>query len=131
MTELHPCPGCRRHVRDERCPFCGVTPTRREPIDLGIGRVSRAVVFASATLAAAGACGGAKHKPASDEMGEPRHHGGGGCTEPDQKQIDELEKKKADAKTDEEKAEIDKQLDEARQPQCMPYGAPPARRRIV
>jgi hypothetical protein len=130
MSELHPCRSCRRHVRDDRCPFCGATPARREPIDLGIGRVSRAVVFASATLVAAGACGG-KARPASDEVSQPRHAGGGGCVPPDQMRIDELEKKKADAKTDEEKAAIEQELQKARQPQCMPYGAPPARRRIV
>jgi hypothetical protein len=136
MIELAPCPACRRHVRGLTCPFCGATTNRRAPIDLGAGRVSRAIVFASATLTAAGCAHHAK--PASDETGEDYHHGGGGCTDPDQTRIDQLEAQKKEAQKlpdgPEKKSalrDLDEQLREARMPQCMPYGAPPARRRVV
>lgn len=110
-------------------------PTRAR-LDLGTGRIARAIVFASTTLAAT-ATGCAHRQKAADEMGEPRH-GGGGCVDPDPKQIAELEQQKAEIDKQPDSAEknaaehdIDEKLREARMPQCMPYGAPPARRRIV
>lgn len=136
MIELHPCPSCHRHVRGSACPFCGARATRREPIDLGVGRVSRAIVFASATLTAASSC--AHHAKPNDEMGEERHAGGGGCLPPDEERIKQLEAQKAEvdkqppsAEKDASERDLDEQLREARMPQCMPYGAPPARRRVV
>jgi hypothetical protein len=85
-------------------------------------------VFASVTLATA-ACGGkAKH---ADTMEQEQHHGGGGCSDPDPKRIEDLEKRKAEATSDEEKQAIDEELQRARMPVCMPYGAPPVRRRHV
>jgi len=135
MTELHPCPACKRHVRGESCPFCGTHTARGEPIDLGIGRVSRAIVFASATLAAT-SC--AHKQKASDEMGEERHHGGNGCIPPDEEKVKQLEARKAEVDKEPDSAdkeaqerELDEELRSARQPNCAPYGAPPARRRIV
>ncbi|HTL34255.1 MAG TPA: hypothetical protein VL326_14095 [Kofleriaceae bacterium] len=138
MSELSPCPACRRHVRGASCPFCGEGTPRRPPIDLGAGRVSRAIVFASATLAASTGCAHRQH--ASDGEGletQERHAGGGGCFT-DEQRIAELEKEKAevDKEPDSEdkqirEQELDRKLKEARTPQCMPYGAPPARRRVV
>ena len=136
MSELSPCPRCHRHVREAICPFCSAPTVRREPIAT-FGKMSRAMVFASATLTATG-CGHAQRKPAADEMGEERHHGGGGCMDPDPQPIAELEHKKAEIEKerdgpqkDAELQQVDEELQRARQPQCMPYGAPPARRRIV
>ena len=52
MIELRPCPACRRHVADEvACPFCGATRAPAAPHRIPAGRLSRAAVFASATLA--------------------------------------------------------------------------------
>lgn len=92
------------------------------------GRASRAMVFGAALTAAA--CGGT-HKPAHESAGEETHHGGGGCVEPDRDEIARLEKAEAAAKTEEEKQALDQELQRARQPVCMPYGAPPQRRRVV
>ena len=62
MTQLVPCPTCRRHVstREMTCPFCAhaLPPARAQHIVL-LGRVSRAAVF-SAALAA---CSDDKPKP--------------------------------------------------------------------
>ncbi len=128
---LAPCPACRRHVVGGACPFCGTAVLAAAPAASPLGRVSRAMVM-SAALVGVGAPGCAhKQKPPADEMGEERHHGGGGCIDPDPAKIEELEKRKAAAETDEDKAIIERQLQEARQPMCAPYGAPPSRRRVV
>jgi len=49
---LAPCPGCRRHVADEAaCPFCGIALAPQRPSRaVAPGRLSRAAVFAGATL---------------------------------------------------------------------------------
>jgi hypothetical protein len=125
MTELHPCPACKRHVRGDACPFCGVQSTRREPIDLGMGRVSRAIVFASATLAVTASC--AHRQKGVDDQGEERR--GGPCIPPDEQKVAELEKRKAElAKHPDENLEEQRRVEEdlraARAPNCAPYGAP-------
>jgi hypothetical protein len=130
MSELQPCPSCRRHVAERVCRFCGheVVPATRE---LPTGRMSRAAVFASAL--AIGACGGTK-KPAQDPAhveDDERHVQNHPCIEPDPARITELEKQRDEAKTDEERKALEQKLQTAREPVCMPYGAPPARRRIV
>lgn len=52
MIELRPCPACHRHVADEvACPFCGAAREPAAPHRIPAGRLSRAAVFASATLA--------------------------------------------------------------------------------
>src|SRR5688572_21457303 len=64
MTELHPCPHCRRHVRRDEttCPFCAQALAAPAPSPgLPAGRLTRAAVFAGATLAAT-ACGSGKPK---------------------------------------------------------------------
>lgn len=52
MTELAPCPRCKRHVavRETACPFCDApnTSSASPPVML-VGRWSRAAIFASAT----------------------------------------------------------------------------------
>src|SRR5690348_1838796 len=99
--ELQPCPGCRRHVAEAACPFCGAAVERGERGAL-FGRLSRAAVFASATLIA---CGGGKKttREPDDEAQTPpkkqvpeRHHP---CSHGDPDKIAELEKKKSEAKT--------------------------------
>ena len=136
MSEYSPCPSCRRHVKDALCPFCGAGTTRREPIAT-LGTMSRAMVFASATLAAA-ACGGSQ-KPKADnneegrnslEEYEERNNQNHPCRV-NEYRVNEAQKKVDAAKTPEEKQAAENELAEARQPVCAPYGAPPARRRVV
>jgi hypothetical protein len=121
MPDLRPCTACQRHVelRETACPFCSAALQPAEPRSPFAGKITRAAVFASATLAAvgAGACGGSKKpdtntntntvvQPARDDAGvadaaeappvlEERHHSRNPNNTP------------------------------------MPYGAPPARRRVV
>ena len=92
------------------------------------------MVFAGAALATTTAACGGKAKSAATTKGqneESRNHGGGGCVEPDPTKAEALEKQKAEAQTDEEKARLDAEIVQAKQPVCMPYGAPPRRRRVV
>jgi hypothetical protein len=97
--------------------------------------MSRAAVFASAL--AIGACGGGAKKAQEPEQTQDdperfmNQRRGGPCVVRDPAKVTELEKQLAEAKTDEEKREIQNQLNEARAPICAPYGAPPARRRVV
>jgi hypothetical protein len=62
MTELAPCPSCRRHVRlsETLCPFCSAgLPTRERATSAATprARLSRAALFAAgATLMGAAAC---------------------------------------------------------------------------
>ena len=93
------------------------------------------MVFAAATLATS--CG-PKPKPAQpvetnevDEETMERESQNHPCTDPNPEDVKRFEQKLADAKTEEEKQQAQRDLDEARQPVCAPYGAPPARRRIV
>jgi hypothetical protein len=48
---LRPCPSCRRHVREDQCPFCGASLPPAVRLPAVAGRFSRAAVFAGATLA--------------------------------------------------------------------------------
>jgi hypothetical protein len=114
MPDLHPCPACHRHVAatESACPFCGAAQPTRVPIEVPRGRLSRAAVFAAGTTlvaAAAAGCGG-KTKPDTNTGGQV-----------------------ADAATAESEADA---ADTPPPPppddiQPMPYGAPPARRRVV
>ena len=49
---LHPCNHCRRHIdrHAEVCPFCAAVPEAVAPRAMLAGRLSRAMLFASATL---------------------------------------------------------------------------------
>ena len=60
MSQLLPCPRCKRHVRsaETECPFCEATLPARGPASAGPfrGRMSRAAIMAAgATLMVAGA----------------------------------------------------------------------------
>ena len=131
MTELAPCTACRRHVAvaETACPFCGVALPARAAEPFAAQRLARAAVFvAGAALVGAGlaSCwtsssprdskvvdhkttadagvGDAPPDPdVEDNTNRQRHPGGGGCVSPGNGQP----------------------------PVCMPYGAPPARRRVV
>lgn len=130
--QLTPCPACRRHVADALCVFCGARVAASAPVDSPLGRVSRAMVMGAALIGGGASCGG-KAKQADPQTmpeGRPFHHNHP-CTTPDAEEIAALEKKKEEAATDDEKMAIDRDLQKARQPMCAPYGAPPARRRVV
>jgi len=111
MSELRPCEGCRRHVSidESACPFCGTT---RE-VDaasgaMKLGRLSRAAVFAGAALASS-ACGGSKAKA--------------------DKPIDNTQEQTASADAGVVEQPPPPPDDPNNIP--MPYGAPPARKRVV
>src|ERR1044071_5628727 len=108
MTDLKVCVGCRRHVAiDERsCPFCGAAQSTAAPTSSLLGRASRAAVFAGAALATT-ACGG--KKPKADNV---QNHDNQAA------QVD------AGVETPPDKTNPDNNVP-------MPYGAPPARRRVV
>jgi hypothetical protein len=110
MTELRPCGECRRHVSiaERVCPFCSAELAVASPRVPLLGRWSRAAVFAGATLASA--CGGKKAKSDTTNVDQQTQQADAGVTEPP----------KEPTTKEPEKA-----------PMPMPYGAPPARRRIV
>ena len=105
MTDLRPCTGCRRHVAiDEAvCPFCSAELAPGSPHSPLLGRASRAAVFAGAALAAT-ACGGKKAKTDTNNMNQQTADAG----------VDQPPPPPPD-----------------RNNEPMPYGAPPARKRIV
>ena len=107
MTDLRPCLGCRRHVAiDERvCPFCSTELAAGSPRSALLGRASRAAVFAGAALVSTG-CGGKKAKSDTTNQNQTTTADAGVETPPPPPPDD--------------KNNIP-----------MPYGAPPARRRVV
>ena len=108
MSELQPCPQCRRHVRSDEatCPFCAVSLRPAPAPALPVGRLARAAVFASAALASA--CGSAQTKP-----DQPTNESAAADAGP------------ADASA----PAVNTPVPDHDVP--MPYGAPPARRRMV
>ena len=111
MSELRPCTACNRHVAIDTssCPFCAAALAPAAPRPRIRGRLSRAAVFASATLATAAACGGGKAKPNGNVT--PPTADAGVQPAPDAPEVGPL-----------------------REPDHIspkPYGAPPARRRLV
>lgn len=89
------------------------------------------MVFAGAALVSTAACGGKNKSAETFPEDEQQERRGGGCVDPDEKRIAELEAQRDAAQTPEERAAIEQELENARKPMCMPYGAPPARRRVV
>jgi hypothetical protein len=105
-------------IDEPSCPFCGAVDRRQESSALRSSgnrgaRMSRAALFASATLATAAACGGGKPKPV-----DTTNTGSGSETV----QAVDAGTEPADAPN--------VRVREQRLPN-MPYGAPPARRRVV
>lgn len=114
MAELRPCVECRRHVSidEQMCPFCSATlaVAASQRVSLA-ARASRAAVFASAALASA--CGPAKKSNV-----------------PAPQQLPDASVRDAPSMQTENPPEPDRSQPEA-SPVKMPYGAPPARRRVV
>jgi hypothetical protein len=95
------------------CPFCGAALAATSSQRTVLGRVSRAVVFGAA-LAGTAACGGKKAKSDTTTQTPQTSTADAGTT---------LESVPADPPP--------KDADHEPAPAKMPYGAPPARRRIV
>ncbi len=128
--QLQPCEGCRRHVAvgSTSCPFCaaplGEGKSARDPIS----RLSRAAVFVAATTVAATTVGCWTNKA------EPKH------VEQQHVQAATPDAGIADAPIANQLPDPDEDrrnyqnhpcVDTPQGPMCAPYGAPPARRRIV
>jgi hypothetical protein len=126
MTDLQPCAACDRHVAstEPACPFCGAAITPVPPRPAPRRGLSRAALFAGATLATAAACGGGKAKP--DPMkGAPTADAGVDATPaqpPDQPDGRNRRVEPPDEGGNRHRGP---------RPPNMPYGAPPARRRLV
>jgi hypothetical protein len=107
--QLVPCRECDRHVAvtEQVCPFCSAPFTAEAPRPSRLGRASRAAVFAGAASAAlaTGACGGKKQP---DTLGNDTNTA---------------------AAPDAEPAPPPPPPNDTNLP--MPYGAPPARKRVV
>ena len=109
MTDLRPCPECRRHVRidETACPFCRAVLAPATPPTLPVGRLTRAAVFAAG--AALAGCGG----PQKTEGPPPA----------------EADAAAVAAEPDAGTAQPPPPPPDHGTP--MPYGAPPARDRLV
>jgi hypothetical protein len=155
MTQLAPCPACKRHVatREIACPFCTHRFTPRAQHVALVGRVTRAAVF-SAALAAC-----AKDKPppspappptqGSDDLEQMLDPSGSAAVAPtapplidaavsapdaaivvdagvpDAGVVIKKKQKKREQVEETVKVPIDNRH------LAKPYGAPPARRRVV
>jgi hypothetical protein len=134
MKHLRPCQECRRHVLAEetQCPFCNAALPEAPPLPRPApGRFTRAAVFAGAAVigaaTGASACGGGLAKTETTEVQGTRQpfytqtNGGGPTT--------------ADAGTPPPPpppVDAGPQIIEREwRHEAMPYGAPPARDRIV
>ena len=117
MKQLAPCKECRRHVdvRSAACPFCLAPRAPSEPRDVRFRRVSRAGVFAGAALVAS-ACGGKKGGDTTPPPPPPATADAGVDAAP---LVDALSPEPVTAPEPE------------RDRPKKPYGAPPARRRVV
>jgi hypothetical protein len=113
MSELVPCGECRRHVSvgDAACPFCGTAREVSAPAAPRgtLSRMSRAAVFAGAALATT-ACGGNKPKAET---------------------VDNQATQQVDAGVDETSPDGMGRSHPDHHNIPMPYGAPPARSRLV
>ena len=113
MSDLRPCPECRRHVRidESACPFCAAALAAVAPPTLPVGRLTRAAVFTAGAALAVGAGCGSKQPSAQDP-------------------IDNTVTTSVDAGAEPIDAEpVREAIPDHDIP--MPYGAPPARERIV
>lgn len=117
MIDLRPCPACRRHARidAELCPFCNALLDAAPARSMPRGRLTRAAVFA-AGAALAGATVGCGSSEGADEHVDEQ------TTEGDEYVGDDMGG--GDDLTEDEADPPDHDV-------AMPYGAPPARNRLV
>jgi hypothetical protein len=97
-------------IEETACPFCGAERTAGAPQDSRFARASRAAVFAGAMLATA-ACGGSKPKTTESNV----------------------QNTETTATVDAGPEQVPDEQRQGPDPNNipMPYGAPPARRRVV
>ncbi len=159
MTALAPCAACKRHIatREITCPFCGHAGSRPRVQHVAlVGRVTRAAIFSAALVA----CSDDKPKPAlappaqgSDDLEKLLDHEGSEVTHPeappaidasiatpDAAPIDAgvltpdagvvRKKRRQQQKQQQIEEKVDVNVIDQRH-MAKPYGAPPARRRIV
>ncbi|MBT8495320.1 MAG: hypothetical protein KJO07_19895 [Deltaproteobacteria bacterium] len=145
MSELQPCTHCARHVRasDDVCPFCQ-TPIEFRQVRprLGPGRLTRAAVFAGA-IGAIGACekeapespppppaatDAAAKAPTPADAAIPDAATIADASIPDAGTPDAAPKKKRRRRARPDAASKPARV---KHPTPKPYGAPPARRRLV
>jgi hypothetical protein len=160
MTTLAPCPHCNRHIRanEATCPFCiQAVASRRAQYVPTLGRVSRAAVFSAALVA----CSKDEPKPppptppaqGSDDLEKLLDHQPQVAAQPDAAapadagvdaamdaglvdagmpdagvRVQKKKKKRDPANLEDTQLTPDK-LDPRHM--AKPYGAPPARRRVV
>ena len=67
---MTPCPSCRRHVRENVCPFCGATVVHVASPIISMARLTRSAVFAGASFAS----GCWTDKPPTTTTTTPVHH---------------------------------------------------------
>jgi hypothetical protein len=118
MTRLLPCPSCQRHVRVDAttCPFCAVAlELSAPPLPAPTGRLTRAAAFAGAALLGT-ACGSS-----APQAKEPPQNGPVAAADAGADQVAEP--------PDAAPAPPPPPYDPHNTP--MPYGAPPARDRLV
>ena len=146
MIDLDPCPECHRHVSvaEPACPFCGIALDRRLAQPFARHRLSRAAVFVAG--AALGACWTSKpatepHDRADQQITPPAdaaetatgHHF---ATPPGDAGVAAVP---IDAppipRTNQQQNNFHSHgcysPGNGQPPVCAPYGAPPARRRLV
>lgn len=131
MSDLHPCTECGRHVRidETACPFCAASLEPGVPRRIRKGRFTRAAVFAGA-LAGATACSSGS-KGADDP--KPPISDAGVVDQADDDDDDTMDDDD-DVDTMDDDDDVDPYLgddDDDHHPVDMPYGAPPARTRLV
>lgn len=135
---LRPCSGCNRHVAlgETACPFCGVTLEATSPARDPLTRLSRAAIFV-AGAAAATACWTSKS--------EPQHASATTSTVSTTAAASDAGVASDTAVTPDASTVTQHPIIEephyqnhpcvspgpGQPPVCAPYGAPPARRRIV
>lgn len=129
MSELRPCPECDRHVRNDEtsCPFCSAAIGEATARKLPIGRLTRAAVFAGA-LVGASACGPAQTPAANpdDQPPPPTEVADAGNPSPEEP----VDAQAAQPPTPPDAAQA-RQRPRPDHNIPMPYGAPPARQRLV
>lgn len=162
MTELAPCPSCKRHVavHETRCPFCAVAISGLRAMHRVPGRLARAAVF-TAALAACSDPKPAGPPPAtgsaqgSDDLEELLDHGtpvehampsdaavadaivdaAVDAGVPVDAGLSQEERDAREGRREAWRRQKRKEMEERKKRldhlNAKPYGAPPARRRVV
>lgn len=122
--QLVPCEGCRRHVAigTTSCPFCAAPLGANKPARDPLARLSRAAVFIAATTTG---CWTSKTEPKHVDTQVQAAPADAAVADapPVAKQLPDPD--------EDRHYQNHPCVDTPQGPMCAPYGAPPARRRIV